>query len=247
MSFQYDIKKLRLDNNMTQKELADIIHVSRQTVSAWENGKNYPSLNVLRELSSLFEISFEQIIFGEYTVSKQKTIAETINKDLTLKEKYKKSTIMLSTILLLALLWIIILTIGYKKGIDKIDRFNPFLQYKVSYTKAPNDKIASNGIWTRWFSDNEMGTQWSKLSLSTGINPGINDPYIMAYHKGSYVKDARFVPGSAVNKIIKSNIAAINKLTYYKNSDNLNLNLSAKDNLNNKIHFNQAIQELVIK
>lgn len=252
MSFQHDIKQLRVDHNMTQKELADLIHVSRQTISAWENGKNYPSLDVLRELSAVFDISFEKILFGEEIMHTQKTIAETINQDLSLKQRYKKATIILSSLLLLIILWISILTLGYQKGIDTIDRFNPFLQYSVAYAKAPNDKITNpnnskSGKWTEWFSDNEMGTQWSKLTLSTGVNPGLDDPYIMAYHKGSYVKVARFIPGNSVNLIIKSNISAINRLVHSKDHTNLSLNMSSEDNLKNKIHFNNAIQELIIQ
>ena len=36
------IQKIRADHNMTQAEFADKFHVSRQTVSNWENNKNYP-------------------------------------------------------------------------------------------------------------------------------------------------------------------------------------------------------------
>ncbi|QIL51053.1 helix-turn-helix transcriptional regulator [Weissella coleopterorum] len=252
MSFQHDIKKLRVDHNMTQKELANLIHVSRQTISAWENGKNYPSLEVLRALSAVFDISFEKILFGEELMHTKETIAETINQDLSLKRRYKKATMILSSIILLLILWISILILGYQKGIDTIDRFDPFLQYSVAYTKAPNNKItnpnnAQDGKWTKWFSDNEMGTQWSKLTLSTGLNPGLDDPYVMAYHKGSYVKIARFVPGNSVNSIIKSNISAIDRLVHSKSHDNLSLNMSSEDKLKNKIHSNHAIQELVIQ
>ncbi|WP_294975367.1 helix-turn-helix transcriptional regulator [uncultured Leuconostoc sp.] len=254
MSFEQDIKNLRLDKKMTQQELADIIHVSRQTISAWENGKNYPGLDVLRELSNLFDVSFEKIIFGEESMTeKQKSIAETMDKDVALKARYKKATIGLGTVVVLLLLWVVTLTIGYQKGIAKIDRFNPFLQYAVGYTKMPSNKVVNpnnpknGGYWTSWFSDNDMGTESTKLTLTTGLNPGIQDPYVMVYHKGSYVKVARIVPGSSVSKVMKSNVSAITRLAYSKNHDNLNLNTSTTDALKNKIHFNQAIQELVVE
>ncbi|AEJ31708.1 MULTISPECIES: helix-turn-helix transcriptional regulator [Leuconostoc] len=254
MSFEQDIKNLRLDKKMTQQELADIIHVSRQTISAWENGKNYPGLDVLRELSNLFVVSFEKIIFGEESMTeKQKSIADTIDRDVALKARYKKATIGLVSIVVLLLLWVVMLTIGYQKGIDKIDRFNPFLQYTVGYTKMPSQQLVNpnnpknGGYWTRWFSDNDMGTEWTKLTLTTGLNPGIKDPYVMVYHKGSYVKIARIVPGSSVNKVMKSNVSAITRLAYSKNHDNLSLNMSTTGALKNKSHFNKAIQELVVE
>ncbi|MGL5886785.1 MAG: helix-turn-helix transcriptional regulator [Leuconostoc suionicum] len=253
MTFEQDIKNLRLNKKLTQQELAEIVHVSRQTVSAWENGKNYPSLDVLRELSSLFDVSFEKIIFGEETMTeKQENIADTITKDLSLKKRYKRATLLLGSVFMLLVLWVVILTVGYQKGIDVIDRFNPFLQYTVGYTKLPSEKVIrpnakNRGYWTRWFSDNEMGTEWTKLTLATGLNPGVEDPYVMAYHKGSYVKIARIVPGSSVNTVMKSNVSAITRLAYSKNHNNLSLNMSSNDTLNNKIHFHQAIQELVVE
>ncbi|WP_220741172.1 helix-turn-helix transcriptional regulator [Leuconostoc miyukkimchii] len=254
MSFEQDIKNLRLNKKLTQHELADMIHVSRQTISAWENGKNYPSLDVLRELSNLFDVSFEKIIFGEETMTtQQQSIAKTIDKDLSMKIKYKKITIALGSIFIILILWLVTLTVGYYKGIDGIDRFNPFLQYKVGYTKMPSNKTVdprnskTDGRWTKWFSDNEMGTEWTKLNLSTGLNPGVNDPYVMAYHKGSYVKVARIVPGNSVSTVMKSNVSAINKLVNSKNIDNLSLNMSPNETLKNKIHFNKAIQEIVVK
>lgn len=254
MSFEQDVKNLRVEKKLTQQELADMIHVSRQTISAWENGKNYPSLDVLRELSNLFDVSFEKIIFGEENMpTKQQSIANTIDKDLSFKRRYKKATIALGSIFIILILWTVTLIVGYYKGVDSIDRYNPFIQYKVGYTKMPSDKTVdprkskTHGRWTRWFSDNDMGTEWTKLNLSTGLNPGVKDPYVMTYHKGSYVKVARIVPGSSVSSVMKSNVSAINKLVYSNNRDNLSLNMSQNETLDNKIHFNKAIQEMVVE
>lgn len=255
MSFEQDIKKLRIGQGMTQQELADRVHVSRQTVSTWENGKNYPSLDVLRSLSLLFDISFEKIMFGEEIDMKDKriSVAESIDKDVSLKQRYKKVAIIFGSMLLLLIAWVVTLTIGYQKGINTIDRLNPFLQYQVAYTNMPDDKEINpnnqknHGYWTRWFSDNEMGTDWHKLTLTTGINPGVKDPYVMAYHKGSYVKVARIVPGSSVSQVMKSNVSAVNRLVYSKNKENLSLNMGPNKTLKHKIHYSRAIQELVVE
>ena len=260
MGFEQDIKRMRLEKGLTQQELAESIHVSRQTVSTWETGKNYPSLEVLRSLSLLFNVSFEQIIFGEKPTmadNKEVNIATTIDTDILLKHKYKRISLFLGVILSLVAIWAITLAIGYHNGISQIDRFNPFLQYQVGYTKLPNDDVinprnhTNRGYWTRWFSDNEMGTSWSKLTVTTGLNPGLKEPYVMAYHKGSYVKIARIVPGEAVNTVSKSNVAAINQLAYSKKHDNLSVNTSSeealKQTLKNTVHFSQAIQEMVVE
>lgn len=255
MSFEQDIKQLRLQKKMTQQELADEVHVSRQTVSTWKTGKNYPSLDVLRRLSDLFDVSFEKIMFGEEIdmKDKQKSIAEAIDQDVSLKHRYKRLTMILGSIFVLLVLWLGMLLVGYQKGIDTIDRMNPFLQYKVAYTKMPSDKVTNpnnktnHGYWTKWFSDNDMGTEWTKLTLTTGLNPGVKDPYVMAYHKGSYVKIARIVPGSSVSTVMKSNVSAITRLMYSKDHDNLSMNFQSVKDLKNKKHFNKVIQELVVQ
>lgn len=64
------IKKLRTDNNLTQKELADKYGVTYQAVSKWENGINLPDISLLREMSKDFNISIENILDGK--VNKEK-------------------------------------------------------------------------------------------------------------------------------------------------------------------------------
>lgn len=62
MTFGQKLKKTRLEKNMTQKFLADQLHVSYQTISKWENDVNEPNLATVRELSKLLECSIEYLI-----------------------------------------------------------------------------------------------------------------------------------------------------------------------------------------
>ena len=59
------IKKLRKENNLTQKDLADKYGVTYQAVSKWENGINLPDVSLIREMSKDFNISVEDILDGE--------------------------------------------------------------------------------------------------------------------------------------------------------------------------------------
>ncbi|MGG5341448.1 helix-turn-helix transcriptional regulator [Enterococcus sp. AZ192] len=59
------IKESRERKNMTQQQLADQFHVTRQTVSRWENEQSYPNLDTLVELSFFFEFSLDEILKGE--------------------------------------------------------------------------------------------------------------------------------------------------------------------------------------
>ncbi len=49
---------------MTQDELADALYVSRQAVSKWEMGKSLPSLEVLLEMTELFDVTIDYMLDG---------------------------------------------------------------------------------------------------------------------------------------------------------------------------------------
>ena len=58
------IKKYRNELGLSQEKLAEKVYVSRQTVSNWETGKNYPDIHSLLLLASLFGVSLDQLIKG---------------------------------------------------------------------------------------------------------------------------------------------------------------------------------------
>lgn len=65
------IKKIRLENNLTQKQLADTLGVTYQAVSKWENGKNIPDIELLKEISERFNINIDEILNGEKNPKKK--------------------------------------------------------------------------------------------------------------------------------------------------------------------------------
>ncbi len=66
------IKKIRKDNNLTQKELADKYGVTYQAVSKWENGINLPDTLLIKQISKDFKVSLDDIFEGEYSKQKRK-------------------------------------------------------------------------------------------------------------------------------------------------------------------------------
>ncbi len=67
------IKKLRQDNNLTQKDLAKKYNVTYQAVSKWERGLNIPDISLLKQMSEDFNISIEELLSGETTEIKPLT------------------------------------------------------------------------------------------------------------------------------------------------------------------------------
>lgn len=62
MSFGDKLKSERKKRNWSQDYLAEKIYVSRQSVSKWETNKNYPSIEVIINLSDLFEITIDELL-----------------------------------------------------------------------------------------------------------------------------------------------------------------------------------------
>ena len=56
------IRELRTKNGLSQDELAEKIFVTRQAVSRWENGETTPSIDTLKLLSKLFDVSINTLL-----------------------------------------------------------------------------------------------------------------------------------------------------------------------------------------
>ena len=65
MEFKDQIKEIRKKEGLTQEELALKLSVTRQAVSNWETGKNLPDIEILINISSVFNISLDQLIKGD--------------------------------------------------------------------------------------------------------------------------------------------------------------------------------------
>ena len=65
MTLGQKLKKLRSDKNLTQKDLADQLHVTFQTISKWENDENEPDISTLKELAKLYECSIDYLLSEE--------------------------------------------------------------------------------------------------------------------------------------------------------------------------------------
>ena len=76
MEFNEKLKELRSSRGLTQEELAESLFVSRTAISKWESGRGYPSIDSLKEISSFFSVTIDELLSGEKLLS----IAEKENK-----------------------------------------------------------------------------------------------------------------------------------------------------------------------
>ncbi|WP_062050763.1 helix-turn-helix domain-containing protein [Bacillus sp. JCM 19034] len=76
MDFSNKLKIEREKRGWSQEELAQKLFVSRQSVSKWENGKNYPNIEVIIELSNLFDITIDALLKNDEDL-KEKIIQDS--------------------------------------------------------------------------------------------------------------------------------------------------------------------------
>ncbi|MCP9282059.1 helix-turn-helix domain-containing protein [Bacillus wiedmannii] len=76
MIFSERLKQEREKRNWSQSDLAEKIHVSRQSVSKWETGKNYPSIEIIIHLSNLFGITIDELLRSDEELT-QKVIEDS--------------------------------------------------------------------------------------------------------------------------------------------------------------------------
>lgn len=83
----YRLKDIRIDNDLTQKEIADKLHVSRSTYSGWENeGDNIP-LYQFNNFCELFNLSLDYVA---KLIDRRENITNKTKKDLDFKLIGKK-------------------------------------------------------------------------------------------------------------------------------------------------------------
>ena len=59
------ITEKRKEHNLTQKQLAEKLHITDRAVSKWENGKSLPDVAVMLDLCNVFNITVNDLLNGE--------------------------------------------------------------------------------------------------------------------------------------------------------------------------------------
>ena len=89
------VKEERLKKEWTQEQLAQLLNVSRSTVSSWEVGRNYPDLETVIAISDLFGISLDSLL------REDKQVAKDTTKKLKRGKVYKIALIVVGILFLL--------------------------------------------------------------------------------------------------------------------------------------------------
>ena len=138
------IAERRKQLNMTQKELAQKLHVSAQAVSKWERGLSFPDVSLLEPLAQQLDLTVSEVLSGSWDVAPQE---ELIRDSLRLsisqlgaKAKTWRKFFLLAAVLLLVLsAW---LGHSYVKNHTKL---LPQRETIISYREStPSEQLAAN-------------------------------------------------------------------------------------------------------
>ncbi|WP_147630222.1 helix-turn-helix domain-containing protein [Staphylococcus xylosus] len=75
MDFGNQIKLLRKKIKLTQSQLANELNVSRQTISAWENNRYLPDIEMIVIIAKKFDLSLDDLILGDDAI-KNKLVSD---------------------------------------------------------------------------------------------------------------------------------------------------------------------------
>lgn len=141
MEISRQIKKYRQEFKLSQEDLAEKVFVTRQTISNWEDDKNYPDINSLVLLSNLFGTSLDILVKGDLERMKEEIKTEDIavlKRDSTIFTVLLAATVVSIVPLFLYLdfagiaIWIILfgITMYYAIRIEKQKKIHEIKTYK---------------------------------------------------------------------------------------------------------------------
>ncbi|MDD5888839.1 MAG: helix-turn-helix transcriptional regulator [bacterium] len=142
MNLDEKIKKIRKDNKMSQDDIAEILNVTRQTISNWENGKNYPDIETLIKISDKFNISLDILLKENMNMVKE------MDKNVKDTKKYKTILKVIMSILIFLIVIFIIYNFMYFNSKDRLEsKFNETIE-------KYNFSINRDGYYSMIYSDN---------------------------------------------------------------------------------------------
>lgn len=99
MNLGSKLKEARINKGFSQSDVAELLNISRQSISRWETNKSYPDIDNLVELSKYYEVSIDALLTETKTLQheiNEKT--DQINKNIEeIEDKQKKLNALLST------------------------------------------------------------------------------------------------------------------------------------------------------
>lgn len=86
MTIAEKIAHLRIVNNISQEQLAEMLNVTRQTVSKWESGESLPQIDKVMEICEKFKVTADELLNDKIVIHRGRKLKMSIGEDI--KTKY---------------------------------------------------------------------------------------------------------------------------------------------------------------
>ena len=171
-NFSSFIAELRKEQGLTQKELADRIGVSDKAVSRWENGKNYPDIEIMQSLARIFDVTVSELLQGQRL--EQETVISVSEQNIV--KAYKKNRFL--KILIIVVLVASLIVSSALGAVAIINAKNPIIENTI-YLPSKDIRTQLDNIQSficGSYIDNDFNVTWLKAFLNT--EKEVSDLYV---------------------------------------------------------------------
>lgn len=172
MNFGEKLIEIRHKNKLSQEKFAETLGVTRQTVSNWENFKNYPDISTIILISNKYDISLDTLL------KEDKEMVSNIDKKI---KRNKVLKIIITILILIILIYSILFYLfpeivsGDPKNNGRAwitcTKGNEQMLYNLSYNKVFKYTLGSN--WTYYNKD-----RYNEESKNEYFTKDINEEFV---------------------------------------------------------------------
>ena len=184
--------KLRREKNISQEELANVLDVSRQTISKWETGQSMPDFDKIVPLCEFFGITSDELLTGNSNIQEA--------KKENVKSHFARNIALAVMLYIFALVAIVIMAAQFEQPIIGVCLFFTLIAFATGL-------LIYNGIYySKESTDNPSKKQDTIVKQVTHIVDiiGVITYLIVSFSTGAwYITWVIFLIVGVINEIIK--------------------------------------------
>lgn len=216
MEIGKQIQKIRKENNLSQEQFGKRFHVTRQTVSNWENEKSYPDLQTLISISDGFDVSLDKLL------KDTPKMVEDFDSAVAGRRRTKWTIIVLVALIILTpILWFAQFWIGleYAYQSTEHEKRNITKTAAQMYVNLPNQTPSDAIVYTYDKQEYDSFSERKRERIFDKVNGNMEgDIPALRFDQGETIVRFILQDASSHNLIPKENP----KIRIYREAANLN-------------------------
>lgn len=148
MKFGNNLRQIRKSKKISQEKLAEMMNVTRQSISKWENGESYPEMNKILELCKILNCKLNDLVHtdmsdkipeGDFAVNKVKFNEKKQNEMKGISNVIKTIAKISSIVLKVAIPFIVLIIMLVPYVISNVDVKNNEIIFSTDKIKLTNE------------------------------------------------------------------------------------------------------------